>query len=63
MEVLSTKASPTLCVSIPEGDVSRKQACLVATDHSIVSRTRVHIHGEAPDPCPVPSILLISLLM
>ena len=39
-----------------------KHLYLFATAHRIVSRTSVQIHGEAPDPWPVPKILLIWLL-
>ena len=59
IDVSSTNASPTLFMCIPEEEFSSKHEYLVATDHKIVSSTKVQIQDEAPDPCPVPRILLI----
>ena len=61
--MLSTKASPILDTFIPESEVISKQELFFATDHKMVSSTIVNIHGDAPDPCPVPRILRTVLLI
>ena len=62
-DVSSTKESPILLMCMPDGEWSLKQEYFLAIDHRIVSSTRVHMQGEAPDPCPVPRIRQIWLLI
>ena len=36
----------------------RRRGGLFETESKIGSSTRVHMHGDAPEPCPLPRILL-----
>ena len=56
--VSSTNMSPILFIFFFVGVIICRQFCFFETDERIGSNTKVHIHGEAPDPWPLPKILL-----
>ena len=54
----STNASPILFIVFLEGVRISRHLNFFDTDESIGSSTSVQMHGEAPDPCLLPKILL-----
>ena len=55
--VSSTNTSPILFIFVFVGVIIWRHFCFFETEERIGSSTKVHIHGEAPDPWPLPKIL------
>ena len=56
--VSSTNTSPILFIDFFVGAIICRHLYFFETNERIGSSTKVHIHGEAPDPWPLPKILL-----
>ena len=56
--VSSTKASPSLLICCFVGVMISRHLNFCETESKIGSSTRVQMHGDAPEPCPLPRILL-----